>query len=292
VRRLVCAPGVPYDVTVVIPAYQRAGLVGRAVLSALAQRPRPAVDVLVVDDGSTDGTGNVAAALGASVIRQPNAGEGAARNAGLRAARTRWVALLDSDDEWLPGHLATLMPHTPGAVLVAGIARGVPSGRLAGSPARVVQRIGPREVIWPQSPFAPSAVVLDRERTLEVGGFPELRLGADLDLWLRLLETGPGVVVPEVTCLYAEHSGQVSADPAEMRHARNEVVARHAGAAWFDPTLTARMAAVDRWDEYRQGGPSGEGGARRRLGSVLADGPRAWSAIAQTMRWRLAGRFR
>lgn len=292
VRRLVRASGTPHDVTVVIPAYQRADLVGRAVLSALTQRPRPVADVVVVDDGSTDGTGDVAAALGASVVRQPNAGEGAARNAGLRAAKTRWVALLDSDDEWLPSHLATLMPHTRGAVLVAGIARGVPSGRLAGSPARTVQRIGPREALWPQSPFAPSAVVLDRERTLEVGGFPELRLGADLDLWLRLLETGPGVVVPEVTCLYAEHAGQISTDPAEMRRARNDVVARHAGAAWFDPRLPARMAAVDRWDEYRQRGSAGTGTTRRSLGSALADGPRAWSAIAQTMRWRLAGRFR
>ncbi len=292
IRRLVRAHGEPHDVTVVIPAYQRADLVGRAVLSALAQRPRPAADVVVVDDGSTDGTGEVAGALGATVLRQPNAGEGAARNAGLRAARTRWVALLDSDDEWLPGHLAALMPHTPGAVLVAGIARGVPSGRLAGSPARAVQRIGPREVVWPQSPFAPSAVVLDRDRTLAVGGFPELRLGADLDLWLRLLETGPGVVVPEVTCVYAEHAGQVSGDPAQMRRARHQVVARHAAAAWFDPALPARMDAVDRWDEFRQGGPTGVGGSGRALAAVLADGPRAWAAVAQTVRWRLAGRFR
>ncbi len=292
VQGLVQASGELSDVTVVIPAYQRVDFIGRAVLSALSQRPRRPAEVIVVDDGSTDGTGDVAKSLGATVVRQPNGGEGAARNAGLRAARTGWVALLDSDDEWLPNHLDVVMPHTPGAVLVASTARGVPSGRRVGSPWRSVQRIGPREVIWPQSPFTPGAVVLDREAALAVGGFPTLRLGADLDLWLRLLEVGPGVVLPDVTSVYTEHPGQVSGDRTEMRINRRDVVARHRGAAWFDPDLPAKMAAVDAWDEFRQSGRESRGSAVRGLVATVRRNPAGMSAIAETIRWRVAGRLR
>lgn len=289
---LVQASGELRDVTVVIPAYQRVDFVGRAVLSALSQRPRRPAEVIVVDDGSTDGTGDVAERFGATVVRQPNAGEGAARNTGLRTARTAWVALLDSDDEWLPNHLDVVMPHAPGAVLVASTARAVPSGRRVGSPWRSVQRIGPRDLIWPQSPFAPGAVVLDRAAALAVGGFPTLRLGADLDLWLRLLEVGPGVVLPDVTSVYTEHERQVSGDRTQMRVNRHEVVARHRDAVWFDPDLPAKMAAVDAWDEFRQAGRESRRSALRGLVTTVRREPAGLSAIAETVRWRLAGRLR
>ena len=292
IRDLVSAGADPLDVTAVIPAYQRADFIGRAVLSALTQRPRPPAEVVVVDDGSTDGTGDVAEALGARVIRQPNAGEGAARNTGLREARTRWVALLDSDDEWLPDHLATLMPHTADAVLVAAMSRGVPSGRFVGAPWPDVRRVGPREAIWPSNPFSPCGVMVDRERTLAVGGFSSLKLGADLDLWVRLLATGAGVTVPTVTSVYTEHAGQVSSDPVEMRVNRHEVVARHRDAEWFDVDLPARMDGVDRWDEFRQAGRGGRVSAARALVSTLVTDGRARRGVAATVRWRLGGRFR
>src|SRR4051794_22007935 len=95
-------------VAVVIPAYRCEATIERAVRSALAQRPAPA-EVIVVDDASGDRSGELAAALGARVLtHERNQGEGAARNTGLNAAREPWVALLDADDEWLPGHLETL----------------------------------------------------------------------------------------------------------------------------------------------------------------------------------------
>jgi glycosyltransferase involved in cell wall biosynthesis len=99
--------GEPGLVSVVIPTYQRAGLIERAIDSVLAQDYRP-VEVIVADDGSTDDTRARVERYGPPVryLYQPNAGVSAARNLGLRAARGEFVALLDSDDAWLPGKLA------------------------------------------------------------------------------------------------------------------------------------------------------------------------------------------
>lgn len=95
-------------VSVIIPTYNRAGLIREAVESALAQVPQP-LEVIVVDDGSTDDTAAVCATLPPPVryVRQENAGPAAARNRGLRAARGDVVAFLDSDDVWFPGKLRT-----------------------------------------------------------------------------------------------------------------------------------------------------------------------------------------
>ena len=92
--------------TCVIPAYNREDTVGRAIESALAQS-HPPKEVLVVDDGSSDRTAEVVEGYGGVVrcLRQANAGGAAARNAGARAATAEWIAFLDSDDYWTPGHL-------------------------------------------------------------------------------------------------------------------------------------------------------------------------------------------
>lgn len=94
------------SVSVVIPTYNRASVVGEAIESALRQT-RPPEEVIVVDDGSTDDTARALRSFGERirVIRQDNAGVSAARNAGVRAASSEWIALLDSDDEWLPEKL-------------------------------------------------------------------------------------------------------------------------------------------------------------------------------------------
>ena len=281
------------DVTAVIPAYQRVDLVGRAVLSALHQFPVRAAEVLVVDDGSTDGTGDLAERLGARVVRQVNAGEGAARNTGLRHASTAGVAFLDSDDAWLPGHLATLVPHLPGRVLVGSVARAVPSGKLVGYPGRHPSVIDPRSVIWPDSPVLPSAVLVDRAAALAVGGFGDLPRGADLEFWIRLLQTGPGLVVPTVTCTYLEHDGQVSADTARMRDDRVAVARRFASAHWFDDGLIQDMAAVIAWDVYRQA-PNRRSAVRALAAGLgtMARRPRSAVALVEALRWRAAVKWR
>jgi glycosyltransferase involved in cell wall biosynthesis len=92
-------------ISVVIPAFNRQTYIGDTLDSVLAQTALPA-EILVVDDGSTDATGDVAQARGARVIRLQHGGVSAARNAGIMAAAQPWIALQDSDDLWLPEKLA------------------------------------------------------------------------------------------------------------------------------------------------------------------------------------------
>lgn len=90
-------------ISAVIPAYNAEQYIARAIQSVLSQT-RPVEEIIVVDDGSTDGTAEAVLAFGDKVklLQQPNAGVSAARNAGIKAATGQWIAFLDADDEWLP----------------------------------------------------------------------------------------------------------------------------------------------------------------------------------------------
>jgi glycosyltransferase involved in cell wall biosynthesis len=94
------------NISVVIPTYNRNFCIGRAIASVLRQTCA-ATELIVVDDGSTDNTRDLIASYGSAVkyLFQPNAGVSAARNTGVRAARSDWIAFLDSDDEWLADKL-------------------------------------------------------------------------------------------------------------------------------------------------------------------------------------------
>ena len=98
-------------VSVIVPAYNRAAYLAQAIDSVLAQTYAQR-EIIVVDDGSTDGTGEMAAGYGARIhlIRQPNAGAAAARNFGIAQSRGPLIALLDSDDRWRPEKLARQVP--------------------------------------------------------------------------------------------------------------------------------------------------------------------------------------
>jgi glycosyltransferase involved in cell wall biosynthesis len=104
----VSAPIVPGLVSTVIPVHNRPGMLAEAIASVLAQTHRP-IEILVVDDGSTDDTGRAADALAAAnaqivrVVHQANRGPGAAREAGRRLAGGEFLQYLDSDDLLLPG---------------------------------------------------------------------------------------------------------------------------------------------------------------------------------------------
>jgi glycosyltransferase involved in cell wall biosynthesis len=99
-----------FRVSVIVPTYNSAAYIGRALESVLKQN-RSADEIIVVDDGSTDQTGEIVRRYGDSVryIRQENAGVSAARNTGIQAAQHDWIAFLDADDEWLDQHLALLL---------------------------------------------------------------------------------------------------------------------------------------------------------------------------------------
>jgi glycosyltransferase involved in cell wall biosynthesis len=116
-------------ISVVIPAFNAERLIGRAIASVHAQTVRPA-EIVVVSDGSTDGTARVARELGARVIVQENRGAGGARNTGVRAALCPWIAFLDADDEWHPDKLEVQWPATlrwPDVRLICTDFDGVPA---------------------------------------------------------------------------------------------------------------------------------------------------------------------
>ncbi len=110
------APPTQPLVSVVIPTFNRAAFLPSAVRSALEQTLRE-IEVIIVDDGSTDATPEVCRALAEAdprvrLVRQANRGLAAARNAGLAAATADWVAFLDDDDLWVPEALATMRALT------------------------------------------------------------------------------------------------------------------------------------------------------------------------------------
>jgi glycosyltransferase involved in cell wall biosynthesis len=252
------APGT-LPVTALIPAYNRPEMTARAVRSALGQVPRPPAEVLVVDDCSTDGTGEAAAEAGARVVRhERNQGEGAARNTGLAEATQPWIALLDSDDVWRPGFLATLWPLTDGHVLVAGSAlrRGPAAGqaRYAG-PIRPRARTlsSPAVLLYPENFVTNSGVMVRADVVRDAGGYvPGLRFGADLDLWLRVLERGPGVMSPAVVVDYELHAGQVTQDRDGMAAAQLEVMRAYAGRPWYSAARVEAWRGGAAWDRLRR----------------------------------------
>lgn len=210
----------PAGITVVIPCHNGERFLAAAIRSAQSQT-RPPDSILVVDDASTDTSAAIAEAAGATVIRlDVQRGNGAARNAGLRAARTALVALLDADDLWLPHHCARVAclleahPEAGAAFSTLQVIReGVPvtdeplytPGFAEGPPQMLFETCLRRYV------GAPSACILRTETALAVGGFDELMpLGVDFDMWLRLSLRAPLVATHDLTALYRRHAAQIS----------------------------------------------------------------------------------
>ncbi len=245
----------PDGVSVVIPAYESEAFVARAVRSALAQRDPAPLEVLVVDDGSRDATSARAREAGADVLRlDPNGGVSAARNAGLARARGAWVAFLDADDAFLPGHLGELWRHREGHVLVAGGALELGSeGAVRRQGAlRAVEAASPADVMVPENLVVTSSVLVHRDTALACGGFDAgLRMAEDLDLWVRMIERGPARVTTRVTVLRHVHVGQATADPEEMQATRRALVDRYAGRPWFSARVAGGMRAATAWDDLR-----------------------------------------
>jgi hypothetical protein len=181
-------------VSVVIPTYQRRDLVAGAVRSVLAQTYND-LEVIVVDDGSVDGTCESLATLDCELRyhRQPNRGVAAARNAGVALARGSIVAFLDSDDRWLPDHLAVLtetFARRPSAVLVSTSPRHRAEGRAAPDDAVLLQALP--ACLYGNPVGWPSSIAVRRADLVAVGGFDEqLPVGEGGELWARLAFRGP-----------------------------------------------------------------------------------------------------
>jgi len=282
-------------VSVVTPVYNRAELLARA-LESVAKQQCPPAEVIVVDDCSTDDSASVAARFGARVIRQAaNQGAAAARNAALRAATQPWVAFLDSDDEWLPSHLATVWSLRHDHVLVgaSSLLTLVESpnkrwhGPMSAGPVIIDT---PARIVFPDNYLTASGVMVRRDAALRVGGFREdLRFSEDYDLWLRLLATGTGISTPEITCLSYRHEGSKS------RHGRptaRAIVMSHRGSWWCSNRLLRQRATVEIWDDLRAALRGGRRRDAQRLGAAVVLRPDRWPTLVRLFSWRLRVRRR
>lgn len=223
-------------VAVIIPVYNGAEDVSAAIDSALQQRNCD-VEVIVVNDGSTDQTAEVLKSWGSriSVLHQTNQGLPRTRNNGVRAATagTEWIAFLDHDDQWLPDKLERQLQvaATTQADVVYTNARNFGDSQrvdeLRSDPRQMLQ--GDLFVPLLMDNFLVTSAVLVRRAAFErVAGFTETPVMAeDWDLWLKLAAAGcQFAAVPEPLTLYRWRAGSFSKNHERMRKYRQLTVER------------------------------------------------------------------
>ena len=216
------------NVSVIIPTYNYARFLREAIDSALAQT-RPALEVIVVDDGSTDGTRELLAEYGGRirVLSQQNQGVAAARNAGIGAANGEYLAFLDSDDAWYPRKLELQMlrfeqePHLGlvhcGAERIDAEGRTLDTttGGMEGDVAEAMLRLD-REVIMPQG----SSIVVPKRIAMDLGGF-DVRLppSEDWDFCYRVVSRYSIGYVPVALVRYRLHGSGIHMNIPRMERA-------------------------------------------------------------------------
>ena len=206
------------EVSVVIATYNMGRYLAEAVNSVLAQ-PEVDLEVVVVDDGSTDDTLEVMTAFSADprvrLIAQENQGQPRAKNAGIRASRGRFIAFCDADDYWLPDKLALQLPlfernpHT-GVVCSSTLALHE-DGEVRSHPHAPLQRGRILEALFLRNLIPFGTAVVRRECLEQVGLFDEsIAMGIDWDLWLRVAVDWEFDFTPEPTYVYRIWDGQMS----------------------------------------------------------------------------------
>src|SRR5450755_285989 len=264
--------------SVVVPAYNAEATVTSAVSSVLAQT-QPDLEVIVVDDGSTDATAEVVQRIGdprVHLISQANRGLSGARNAGVSAARGTYISLLDSDDLYLPTYLER-SEHALQSTADAGFA--YTDAYVFDSVSGRVRRRSAMARSNPPTPppadpngfllallkcnFVYVSTTMPRTVLEVVGGFDESRTSSeDYQLWLRILLGGYRAVwIPGRQALYRKHPGQMSKQLVTMSRnlaavydglpmddmpsaAHRELLTRRRRAARLDARVLSPLAAL------------------------------------------------
>jgi glycosyltransferase involved in cell wall biosynthesis len=209
-------------VSVIIPTYNRARTIERAVNSVLTQTWKE-IEVIVVDDGSTDQTDAILKAYGSKirVIHQQNGGASAARNTGIKAATGEIISFLDSDDEWLPTKTerqVNLLQRTKSSGVVCCVCNArkqyssgmVTSFQTAGLHPEHAEGIwsNPAHILIDRFFFFNQVTAIRREALDRCGYFREdLRIMEDYDLALRLSTTGPWAFIADPLVVWHEDAG-------------------------------------------------------------------------------------
>lgn len=246
-------------VSAIIPVFNGEAWIAEA-LRSISGQTRPADELIVVDDCSTDRSAEIAAAHGARVVRKTyNCGEGAARNTGISEASGDVIAWLDADDYWAPHHLATvigLLKRNPRATAAFAAVRtfGLENQLIRG----YVPPGPPAQVFWPAFRdwlHTTIGSLTRRSALIEIGGFAEdERYSVDFDLWLRLSRQHLFVATHEVTSHWRWHAAQqsrnVMASMAAVYRFRRRYYAREldAGDQAMAEELSVEMRSIWRGD--------------------------------------------
>jgi CTP:molybdopterin cytidylyltransferase MocA len=231
------------SVSVIIPAYNSEAFLENAIRSVLAQS-YPIHEVIVVNDGSTDRTGELAAAFGGQVrvVSQQNQGLAASRNNGVAAAASEFVAFLDSDDAWAPEkierQLAAMAAQPDAVMCYTGLMVVHQDGSQVPTEPSAVEGLALR--LRAGNPgIAPSSVLMRRVAFLQSGGFNvALRRCEDWEMWVRLIRIGPFCRVAEPLTLYTSNTTGLSADPKAMFEIAEGLL---------EGTLLAGLQGPERW---------------------------------------------
>jgi glycosyltransferase involved in cell wall biosynthesis len=248
-------------VSVVVPCYNGETYLRPCLESILQQDYRGPVEILIGDDGSTDGSLAIAESFAgqARVLRHPggsNRGVSATRNLCLQAVTKPLIAFLDADDLWLPGHLAALgavleanpqagMAYDNGYYLTADGSRTF-GHRLAGD-----HRALDAATLLLDCCLVPDGVVVGKQVLDRVGLFDEsLHYGEDHDLWLRIVEQFPAIYVPRYGYVYRQHPQQCTRKADLMWRDATRVLEKARRRYPYAPAAIRKRTAVI---AYRQG---------------------------------------
>lgn len=254
------------DISVVIPLYNKRTEIERTLRSVLTQSLAPR-EIIVVDDGSTDGSAEIAERIGGdriTLIRQHNQGVSAARNRAMATARGKWVALLDGDDVWMEDYLesvAQMIARWPecGAY---GVGVLIDDGKrsIASTAPATYGIVDFFTASMTSYVLITSATTLNRELALELGGFPEgMRMGEDQYLWTKIARRVPIAFLPQPKVIYSR-------------------VATNRSAATYTPEMSS-FSLEDLYDPS-QSDISNEYVARVALGKALIESAKGGTQAA------------
>ena len=240
------ARGQAPSISVIITCYNNQATIAEAIRSVLAQSHSPQ-EVIVVDDGSGDDSLSAIEPFKEqlALLTGRNGGPSAARNRGLQAANSEWIAFLDGDDAWHPDKLAiqlvALEAH-PEAVMIATDWSRDPAELKAEQDAGIQRLYASHIAVLNR--FQTSSVLALRRAVERAGGFdPHMDTAEDWDMWLRVAKFGPAVLVRSPLVFYRDNPNGVSKDVRTLAARATDIVAREREQRYFERGFVEVIAA-------------------------------------------------
>jgi len=249
-------------ISVIIPTYNRRHTLERAIDSVLSQTFKP-FEIIIVDDGSEDGTRNWLQEAYPSIkyIYQPNNGVSSARNKGIRSSRGSWIALLDSDDEWMPEKLedqVIFINENPGSLFCHTNEIWIRNGVRVNQMKKHKKYGGDIfKYCLDMCRISPSSSLIKKEVFEDVGLFDEsLTVCEDYDLWLRITANYTILFLDRpLIKKYGGHADQLSRVPEGIEQYRIQSLEKILSMSILDQDqfLSAKDMLIHKLKIYSQG---------------------------------------